>query len=51
MHYILPHPNDRLTSISQARKDAVDTLRKSQSLELPSNFVPYCVGDRVWLEG
>jgi hypothetical protein len=46
-----PTLNDRLTSISQARKDAVDALRKSQSLELPSNFVPYCVGDRVWLEG
>jgi hypothetical protein len=46
-----PTLNDRLTSIFQARKDAADTLRKSQSLELPSNFVPYCVGDRVWLEG
>jgi hypothetical protein len=28
-----------------------DALRKSQSLELPSNFIPYCVGDCVWLEG
>jgi hypothetical protein len=46
-----PTLNDRLTSISQARKDAVDTLRKSQSLELPSNFTPYCVGNHVWLEG
>jgi hypothetical protein len=46
-----PTLNDRLTSISQARKDAANALRKSQSLELPSNFVPYCVGDRVWLEG
>jgi hypothetical protein len=46
-----PTLNDRLTSISQARKDAADSLRKSQSLELPSNFVPYCVGDCVWLEG
>jgi hypothetical protein len=38
-------------SISQARKDATDALRKSQSLELPSNFTPYCTGDQVWLEG
>jgi hypothetical protein len=36
---------------SQARKDATDALHKSQVLELPSNFVPYCVGDHVWLEG
>jgi hypothetical protein len=46
-----PTLNNRLTSISQARKDAANALRKAQSLELPSNFVPYCVGDRVWLEG
>jgi hypothetical protein len=46
-----PTLNDRLTSIAQARKDAADALRKSQSLELPSNFIPYCMGDRVWLEG
>jgi hypothetical protein len=46
-----PPLNDRLALITQARKDAADALRKSQTLELPSNFIPYCVGDRVWLEG
>jgi hypothetical protein len=46
-----PPLNDRLALIAQARKDAADALRKSQALELPSNFVPYCAGDRVWLEG
>ena len=28
-----------------------DALRKAQSLIIPTNFIPYCVGDRVWLEG
>jgi hypothetical protein len=46
-----PPLNDRLALITQARKDAADALRRSQALELPSNFVPYCVGDCVWLEG
>jgi hypothetical protein len=46
-----PPLNDNLALITQARKDAADTLHKLQVLELPSNFVPYCVGDHVWLEG
>jgi hypothetical protein len=46
-----PPLNDRLALITQACKDAADALRKSQTLEAPSNFTPYCVGDRVWLEG
>jgi hypothetical protein len=46
-----PPLNNRLALIAQARKDTADALCKSQVLELPSNFVPYCVGDRVWLEG
>jgi hypothetical protein len=46
-----PPLNDRLALIAQARKDAADALRKSQDLETLSNFTPYCVGDRVWLEG
>jgi hypothetical protein len=47
----LPPLNDWLALISQARKDAAEALHRSQALELPSNFVPYCVGNRVWLEG
>jgi hypothetical protein len=46
-----PPLNDRLALIAQARKDTADTLCKLQVLELPSNFVPYCVGDHIWLEG
>jgi hypothetical protein len=46
-----PPLNDQLALIAQARKDAADALRKSQDLETLSNFTPYCVGDRVWLEG
>jgi transposase InsO family protein len=46
-----PPLNNRLALITQARKDAADALHKSQALKLPSNFVPFCVGDRVWLEG
>jgi hypothetical protein len=46
-----PPLNDWLALITQACKDAADALRKSQALETPSNFTPYCVGDQVWLEG
>src|ERR1700744_133017 len=46
-----PPLNDRLATITQARKDAAEALWKSQAMELPTNFVPYCVGDRVLLEG
>src|ERR1700744_5143862 len=46
-----PPLNDRLATITQARKDAAEALRKSQTMEFPTNFVPYCVGDRVLLEG
>jgi hypothetical protein len=46
-----PPLNDRLALISQARKDTAEALHRSQALELPSNFIPYCVGDCVWLEG
>jgi hypothetical protein len=40
-----PPLNDQLALITQARKDAADAPRKSQVLETPSNFTPYCVGD------
>jgi hypothetical protein len=43
--------NDHLALITLARKDTANALHKSQVLELPSNFVPYCVGDCIWLEG
>jgi hypothetical protein len=46
-----PPLNDHLALISQACKDATEVLRKSQELETPSSFTPYCAGDRVWLEG
>jgi hypothetical protein len=46
-----PPLNNQLALITQARKDTADALHKSQALELPSNFVPYCVGDCIWLEG
>ena len=46
-----PPLNERLTLITQARKDAAEALRKSQTMEVPTNFIPYCAGDRVWLEG
>jgi hypothetical protein len=46
-----PTLNDRMSLITQARKDAADALRKSQALEVPSKFTPYCTGDQVWLEG
>jgi hypothetical protein len=46
-----PTLNDRLVLITQARKDATESLCKSQALELPSSFVPYRKGDLVWLEG
>jgi hypothetical protein len=45
-----PPLNDRLTLISQARKDAAEAMRRSQALEVPSNFIPYNIGDCVWLE-
>src|ERR1700744_4967206 len=46
-----PPLNNRLATIAQARKDAAEALCKSQAMELPTNFIPYCVGDRVLLEG
>jgi hypothetical protein len=45
-----PPLNDRLALISQARKDAAEAMRRSQALEVPSNFIPYNIGDCVWLE-
>ena len=45
-----PPLNDRLETINNTRKEAIDALRKAQDLSLPSKFTPYCVGDRVWLE-
>jgi hypothetical protein len=41
-----PPLNDWLALITQACKDAADALRKSQVLETPSNFTPYCVGSK-----
>jgi hypothetical protein len=46
-----PTLNDRMSLITQAQKDTANALRKSQALEVPSKFTPYCAGDRVWLEG
>jgi hypothetical protein len=45
-----PPLNDHLTFISQVRKDTAEAMRRSQALEVPSNFTPYNIGDHVWLE-
>ena len=45
-----PPLNDQLETINNTRKEAIDALRRAQTLSLPSKFIPYCVGDRVWLE-
>jgi hypothetical protein len=45
-----PPLNDCLTLISQARKDTTEAMRRSQALEVPSNFILYNIGDCVWLE-
>jgi hypothetical protein len=45
-----PPLNDCLALISQARKDATEAMRRSQALEVPSNFIPYNIGDCVWLK-
>ena len=45
-----PSLNDRLETINTTRKEVVDALRRAQNLSIPSKFIPYCVGDRVWLE-
>jgi hypothetical protein len=43
--------NNVVTAIRYICTYYVSTLRKSQILETPSNFTPYCIGNRVWLEG
>jgi hypothetical protein len=45
-----PPLNDHLALITPARKDTANALQKSQALEVPNNFIPYCVGGCVWLK-
>ena len=45
-----PPLNQRLETINTTRKEAVEALRRAQTLSTPSRFTPFSVGDRVWLE-
>jgi transposase InsO family protein len=45
-----PSVDTRLQHIAEVRKEAAEALRKAANIEIPSKFIPYCVGDRVWLE-
>ncbi len=48
----VPSVNDHLQHIKEARKQAQEAIKHSQDLMIqkPTCFVPYCVGDRVWLD-
>ena len=46
-----PTLEQRLASLSQARHEAAEALRRAADLQLPSRFNPYQTGDKVWLEG
>ena len=50
----LPALNDRLTLLDQARDEALAAHDKSRQVmkeRITSKFVPWKVGDKVWLEG
>ncbi len=48
----VPSINDHLQRIKEARKQAQEAIKHSQDLmtQKPTRFVPYCVGDKVWLD-
>jgi hypothetical protein len=48
----VPSVEERLQTITEARQQAQDTIKHAQNLvtNLPTQFIPYCAGDRVWLE-
>jgi len=48
----VPSINDHLQCIKEAQKQAQEAIKHSQDLmtRKPTHFVPYCVGDRVWLD-
>jgi len=48
----VPSVNDHLQHIKEAWKQAQEVIKHSQDLMIqkPTHFVPYCVGDRVWLD-
>ncbi len=48
----VPSVNDRLQRIKEAWKQAQEAIKHSQDLMIwkPTHFMPYCVGDRVWLD-
>jgi hypothetical protein len=50
-HTLSPALDQRLAHIIEARKEAVEALKRAQNITTPTHFNPYCVGDRVWLEG
>ena len=50
----LPSLEDRLTLLEQARDEALAAHEKAQQLmkeRITMKFVPWKVGDKVWLEG
>src|SRR6202167_1221843 len=48
----VPSVEERLQHIKEARQQAQESIKRAQELitKTPTRFVPYCVGDRVWLE-
>jgi transposase InsO family protein len=48
----VPSVEEHLQTITEACQQAQDTIKHTQSLvtNLPTRFIPYCAGDRVWLE-
>jgi hypothetical protein len=50
-HTLSPTLDQRLAHIVEARKEAVEALKRAQNITTPTRFNPYCIGDRVWLEG
>lgn len=46
-----PILEQHLLSLSQAKCEAAEVLRKAADLQLPSQFEPYQTGDKVWLKG
>jgi hypothetical protein len=50
-HTLSPTLDQHLAHIIDARKEATEALKQAQNITTPTRFNPYCVGDRVWLEG
>jgi transposase InsO family protein len=48
----VPSVEECLQTITEARQQAQDAIKRTQNLvtNLPTRFIPYCAGDRVWLE-